>query len=57
MAQLVEHLTLDQDSGLDLRVISSGPTLVSMLDVEATLKKTKVKSRESSFFYSATQCA
>ena len=39
MAQLVEQLTLDFSSGLDLRVISSSPTLGSMLGVEPIYKK------------------
>lgn len=36
---LVEHLTLDLGSGLDLRVVKSDPSLDSMLVVEPTLKK------------------
>ena len=41
MAQLVKCPTLVFGSGLDLRVLSSGPTLGSMLGVEPTLKKKK----------------
>ena len=37
MAQLVGHPTLNLGSGLDFRVVSSGP----MLGVEPTLKKKK----------------
>ena len=36
MAQLVTYLTLDISAGLDLRVVSSSPTLGSMLDVESS---------------------
>jgi len=41
VAQLVEHLTLDLSSGLDLRIVSSSPALGSMLGLEPTLKKKK----------------
>ena len=44
MAQSIERLTLDLGSGLDLRVIrvmSSSPTLGSVLVMEPTLKKKK----------------
>ena len=43
VAQSVKHLTLDLSSGLDLRVLSSSPTLGSMLGVEPTFKKKKLK--------------
>ena len=36
VAQLVEHLTPDLSSGLDLRVVGSSPILGSALDVEPT---------------------
>ena len=36
VARLVEHLTLDLSSGLDLRVGSSGPSLGSALGVKPT---------------------
>jgi len=38
-AQSVKRLTLDLNSGLDLRVVSSSPTLGSTLGMEPTLKK------------------
>ena len=34
VVQSIETLTLDFSSGLDLRVLSSGPMLGSMLDME-----------------------
>ena len=37
----LECLTLDLGSGLDLRVVSSSPTLDSMLGMEPTFKKDK----------------
>ena len=40
----VKHLTLDLSSGLDISVVSSNPTLGSMLNVESTLKKKKLKN-------------
>ena len=39
MTQLVKYLTLTLSSGLDLRVMSSNPTLYSMLGMELTLRK------------------
>ena len=36
MGQLAKHLTLDLSSGLDLRVMSSSPTLGSTLGIEPT---------------------
>ena len=36
VAQLVKHLILDFSLGYDLRVLSSGPVLGSMLGVEPT---------------------
>ena len=39
MVQSVRVSTLDLSSGLDLRVVSSGPMLGSMLGMEPTLKK------------------
>ena len=39
MAQLVKCLTLGLRSGLDLGVMSLGPTLGSMLGMKPTLKK------------------
>jgi len=45
MAQLVICPTLDLSSGLDLRVVSSRPTLGSMLAVEPVEKKKKRKRR------------
>jgi len=36
VAQLVENSTLDLSSGLDFRVLSSGPTLGSTLGMEPT---------------------
>ena len=39
MAQLVKCLTLDLNSGLDIRVVSYSPVLGSMLDMEPTFKK------------------
>lgn len=41
MAHSVKHLILDLRSGLDLRVVSSRPTVSSMLGVEATLRGKK----------------
>ena len=38
MARSVKHWALDLSSGFDLRVMSSGLVLSSMLDVEPTLK-------------------
>ena len=37
-AHLIKHPTLDLSSDLDLRVMSSSPTLGSMLGLELTLK-------------------
>ena len=37
VAQSVKHLLLDLSSGLDLRVLSSSPTLGSMLGMEPSL--------------------
>ena len=39
MAQLVECLSLDLSSGLDLRVLGLSPVLGSMLGMEPTLRK------------------
>ena len=39
VAQSVKHSTLDLISGLDLRVVSSGPRLGSTLGMKATLKQ------------------
>ena len=39
MAQSFKHLTLDLNSSLDLRVVSSSPMLGSILGVKPTLKK------------------
>ena len=39
VAQAVKRLTFDFSSGLDLRVVSSSPTLGSMLGMEPTLQK------------------
>ena len=39
VAQSVKHATLGLNSGLDLRVASSSPTLDSMLVIEPTFKK------------------
>ena len=39
MAKSLECPTLDFNSGLDLRVMSLGPMLGSILGVESTLKK------------------
>ena len=36
---MAENLTLDLGSGLDLRVVCSGPTLHSVLGMEPTEKK------------------
>ena len=36
MVQLVTYLTLDLNSGLDLRILASGPTLGSALGMEPT---------------------
>ena len=36
VAQLVKHLTLDLSSALDHRIMSSNPTLDSMLGMEPT---------------------
>ena len=36
VAQLIECLTLDLSSGLDLKVVSSSPALGSMLSVKPT---------------------
>jgi len=44
VAQSVKRPTLDSSLGLDLRVLSSGSTLGSMLGVEPTLKKKIVLS-------------
>jgi len=53
VAQSVKHPTLDLSSGLDLRVMSSSPTLGSMLGVEPTLKKKKKIKQTFPFeFYS-----
>lgn len=41
MAQEVKRLTLDLSSGLDLRVLSSSPTVSSLLGMETTEKKKK----------------
>ena len=41
MAQSVKGPTLDISSGLDLRVVSSSPTVGSALDVKHTFKKMK----------------
>ena len=41
MDQSVKHLTLDLSSGLDLRAVSSGPTLGFVLGVKPTFKKKK----------------
>ena len=41
MAQSAKDLTLDLNSGLHLRVVSSGPALGSTLDMKPTLKKKK----------------
>ena len=41
MGQLVERLTLDLSSGLDLRVMSSSPALGSTPRVEFNFKKKK----------------
>ena len=38
VAQSIKHPTLDLNSGLDLRVVSSGPELGSMPSMEPTLK-------------------
>ena len=43
MAQSVKHLTLDLSSGLDLRVLSSSPTLGSVVGVKPTSNKQKKK--------------
>ena len=43
MAQSIKHPTLDLSSGLDLRVVSSSPTLGFMLDMEPPKKKRKKK--------------
>ena len=43
MAQLLKLPTLDLSSGLDLRVVSSSPTLGSTLGVKSTYKKEKNK--------------
>lgn len=45
MAQLVKHLTLDLSSGLDLRVVSSGPMLGFMLGVVEPTLTNKQKSK------------
>ncbi|KAF0878395.1 KIF3B protein, partial [Crocuta crocuta] len=42
LAQLVKHLTLDLSSDIGLRVVSSSPTLGSVLGMKPTLKKKKV---------------
>ena len=42
MVQSVKRPTLDLTSGLDLRVVSSSPMLVSILGMEPTLKKNVV---------------
>ena len=39
MGQSVKRLTLDLSSGLDLRVVSSSPTLGSMLGAIPTVNK------------------
>lgn len=39
MSQLIKHLTVDLGSGLDLRVVSSGPTLGSTMGTEPPYKK------------------
>ena len=44
MAQSAMHRTLDLSSGLDLRGMSSGPTLGFVLGVRPTLKLKKKKS-------------
>lgn len=41
VAQSVRHLTLDLNSGLNLRVMNSSPVLGSMLSMESTLRKIK----------------
>ena len=49
VAQLVKHLTLDLSSGLDLRVVSSSPSLGSTLGMEPTQKqKQKQKQNKKS---------
>jgi len=45
VAQSVERPTPDLSSGLDLRVLSSDPSLGSVLGVEPTLKKQKTKNK------------
>ena len=39
MAQLVKRLTLDLSSGLDLKVMSSGPVVGSVLGVKPVKEK------------------
>jgi len=50
VAQSVKHPTLDFSLGLDLRVVSSSPTLGftlgSMLDMDPKKKKKKERQRE-----------
>ena len=45
MTQLVTFPTLDLSSGLDLRLVSSVPTLGSMLGVKSIKKKFCIKVR------------
>ena len=44
---LVKHLTLDFSSGLDLRVVSSGPILGSTLGMEPVEKKKEIIGRSN----------
>jgi len=39
--------TIDLSSGLELRAVSSGPALGSMLDMEATLKEKGKKKKKN----------
>ena len=47
MAQSVKRLTLDLSSSLELRVVSSSPTLGSALGVKATLKQKLASDRQA----------
>ena len=48
VVQLVECLSFDLSSGLDLRVMSSSPALVSMLGMEPTyLNKNKQTNKQT----------